>query len=68
MLLRCKYCKEEILEERAELGYEWCLSPRCSSLGITETNKIVLVCGHKSGYQPMFREDVKVYATNPKRG
>lgn len=65
--MQCQYCDDPVLEERWELGYSWCMKPRCSSLGITERNKIVLVCGHKAGYQPMFREDVIEYANNPKR-
>ena len=65
--MECKYCGEKVIQERIDLGYTWCQSPRCSSLGITETNEIVLVCGHKSGYQPMFRKDVSKYATSPKR-
>jgi hypothetical protein len=65
--MKCKYCDNNVIPERVELGYLWCTSPRCVSFGMIYRNEIVLVCGHKSGYQPMFRKDVKNDASNPKR-
>ena len=53
------------MTERVELGISYCKA--CAWRGIQDSNRIVLVCGHKSGYQPMFVEDVASMAHNPKR-
>lgn len=66
--MRCKYCDNIVPEERIALGYNWCKESRCVNLGLKETNNIVLVCGHKSIYQPMFVSQVADQAGHPKRG
>jgi hypothetical protein len=68
-MVRCKFCHtNEVSVERLELGYEWCKEEKCVKLGLSRTNRIVLVCGHKAGYQPMFVDSVSSQAYNPKRG
>lgn len=64
--MNCKYCDDAIEQERSALGYEWCMKSTCVDLGLREKNNIVLVCGHKSIYQPMFVSDVAEQATHPK--
>lgn len=61
----CVYCDRPNMTERVELGISYCKA--CAWRGIQDSNRIVLVCGHKSGYQPMFVEDVASMAHNPKR-
>lgn len=64
--MNCLYCDNPIIQERVDLGYSWCTTQRCVELGLRYSNKIVLVCGHKSIYQPMFVEQVATQANHPK--
>lgn len=66
-VMKCLYCDDTVHPERVELGYKWCTSAKCVSYGLSRTNRIVLVCGHKSIYQPMFISQVAKDAGNPKR-
>ena len=68
-MAKCKFCHtNDVPDERIDLGYDWCKSDNCVKLGLSRTNRIVLVCGHKAGYQPMFVDSVSSQAYNPKRG
>lgn len=66
-MVTCKYCDNTVHDERVALGYRWCTTKRCVDLGLKENNNIVLVCGHKSIYQPMFISQVAEQAGHPKR-
>lgn len=65
--MNCEFCGAFVAPERVEAGYRWCKAPRCAQAGLEARNKIVLVCGHKAGYQPMFKEDVADDAAHPRR-
>jgi hypothetical protein len=67
--MKCKFCHtNDVPQARINLGYDWCMSSICVKLGLSRANNIVLVCGHKGGYQPMFVDSVSSQAYNPKRG
>lgn len=65
-ICECIFCGGPNLEARVELGIHWCKG--CTNQGLqSRARMMVLVCGHKSGYQPMFIEDVAKQAYNPKK-
>lgn len=65
--MTCRYCDNAVHPEREALGYKWCTEKICVDNGLRESNNIVLVCGHKSIYQPMFISQVVEQAGHPKR-
>lgn len=51
----CKYCGEQYIEERFELGFEYCLAQKCQKLGIKQAdmdfkNQYTPALLHKSNY------------------
>lgn len=35
----CKYCNQEFLDERLELGYDYCLEEECQKIGLDESER-----------------------------
>lgn len=65
--MNCEFCGAWVAPERVDAGYTWCKAASCSESGMARKNNIVLVCGHKAGYQPMYKDDVAHDAIHPRR-
>ena len=64
---KCRFCDTEFGEARYEAGYDYCMSKLCVDKGLRMSRQqYVLVCGHKSNYEPMRVDIVKDVAYSPR--
>ena len=69
--MKCCVCKAEVSDERAAARGPYCTRKDCvraSLLARANVMPMVLVNGHKSGYEPMLLSDVRRMAKHTKKG
>lgn len=54
----CKFCNAEIVTERYELGYDYCMALDCVTMGMQVTH-VVVVGVHKSNPQVLRVDSVE---------
>lgn len=67
----CVVCGSDVHPERVKARGLYCMSTDCvraSLLARQDERPLVLVNGHKSGWEPMFLADVRVQAKHTKKG